>query len=511
MPLFGEPGAQVGYEVYPGPPGAPPIVLLHGFAASSAIFGSNLGDLCRSFTVVTIDLLGHGESDAPEELDPYLPEPAMARVIGLIDHLGYDRVMLCGHALGGALALRIALDYPHRVAGLVMINSGSAAGTPHWRNETQKRLEAIAARIRTEGTWFIRDSGLFPARSRRIPEEDRDRLAYDFDQTASAGLAGTAEGLVARVNAWERLPELLVPTLVIAGERDRDFMQGAPRMVAQMRQNRVQLVTFEDAGHAANLEEPDLFEEAVVGFAQEIGYLSGAPSARSGRFALVLAIGSIIVILLAGAAAAVILLTEDDQPAAPTPRTATVAGTPTAATAGTAAPSSSPELSPSPGAGATGTPAATETATAATQTPVPTATPTAAAPTPTNTAPAVQPTPVPPTPVPPTPTPAPPTPTPTPTETPTPTATPTPAGPTVSVFVTSDSSRPLEFGAGFNWTGGTPIAASWLITGPGSVLYQRNGFSTAAVVSSPGTYTVTVTVQFEDGTILEDSTTFTAG
>lgn len=496
MPLFGEPGAGIGYEIYPGPEGSPPIFLLHGFAASSSIFGSNIGDLAQKFTVITVDLLGHGESDAPVEVEPYGPEPAVARIVALMDELGYDHALFCGHSLGGALALRLALDYPERVAGLVMINSSSAAGTPRWRNETQPRLEQIAARIRAEGTWFIRESRLYPARSKRIPEEDRDRLSYDFDQTPAAGLAGTAEGLVARVNSWERLGELTVPVLAIAGDRDRDFMQGAPRMVAQMRQNRVQLVTFEEAGHAANLEEPDLFDEAVTGFAQEIGYLTAAAGESSRRTAIMLVAGSIIVALVAIAAAAIIILNRDDDPAevidpslgvgspaatvtTPVPGTTTTA---TAATPGTPAPATS-----SPGS--TGTPAATASPTS---TPRPTSTPNAG-----------NPTPIPPTPVP-TETPTP-TETATPTETPTATATSTPEGPSIVVSGPFGSGLTRSFGATVN----PPvfIVIDW--NSSAGVPSPSRGGSTNITFPGPGTYTVSATVIFEDGSFQTDSVTFT--
>ena len=505
MPLYGEPESQIGYEIYPGPSGSPPLLMLHGFAASSAIWGSNIADLARSFTVVTVDLLGHGESDAPEALEQYTPEPAIARVVGLMDHLGYERAMLCGHAVGGALALRVALDHPQRVAGIVMVNSSSASGTPHWRTETQPRLETIAERIQVEGTWFIRDSGLNPARSKRIPDEDRDRLTYDFDQTASAGLAGTAAGLVAQVNAWERLGELTVPALVIAGERDRDFMQGAPRMVGQMRQNRVQLVTFEDAGHAANLEEPDLFEDAVTSFAQEIGYIDERTGTRN-RTVLVMIVGSVITVLLAGAAAAIILFLGDsdaDTPAAaafsspsPTPATAEVSETPTPTREVT-----EPPATETP----TATPSSTETATptqTATVSPTTTNTP---FPTPTRT-PTRTPTPQP------TSTPAPtntpvPTATPTPTEVPPPTPTPTPSGP--QAFIVGGAvSGPLSVGFGVQVSGGTAITYRWSASG-GATPSPSNGPITTVTAPGPGSYTVTVTVFFEGGETRSDSTTFT--
>ena len=66
MPQFGEPGQRIGYEVLPHPESAPPLLLFHGFSASPAAFMLNLPALTKKFKVVTVDLLGHGESDAPK-------------------------------------------------------------------------------------------------------------------------------------------------------------------------------------------------------------------------------------------------------------------------------------------------------------------------------------------------------------------------------------------------------------------------------------------------------------
>ena len=130
MPLSGAPGALIAYEVHEGPAGAPPLLLIHGFTASSASFVSNIEGLTRHFTVIACDLLGHGGSDAPDDPVAYAPSRAMERLAGLLDELDYESVLVCGHSLGGALALRFALDYPGRVAGVIVINSASAATVP---------------------------------------------------------------------------------------------------------------------------------------------------------------------------------------------------------------------------------------------------------------------------------------------------------------------------------------------------------------------------------------------
>lgn len=279
MPRFGPAGQQIAYQVHPGPMGAPPIVLQHGFTASAASFLANIEDLTAHFTVVTVELLGHGESDAPAGIEPYRPGPACARLAGLFDHLGYDRVLLCGHSLGAALAIRFALDVPGRLAGLVVMNSSSAAGTPAWRERARAGMREMARRVREHGVDIIRGTPLYPAASRRLPSEARAAIERDFARLRPEGVAGTAEGLTIEVNAFERLGELAVPILVVIGDRDRPFVEAVPAFLAALPPELVSTVTLHGAGHAANLEQPGAFRDAVVGFARTIGYLREAQSA----------------------------------------------------------------------------------------------------------------------------------------------------------------------------------------------------------------------------------------
>ena len=412
MPLFGQPGERIAYALYPSlrEAGGPPLVLLHGFTASSAAFDANVTALRRHFTVVTVDLLGHGASDSPDAAAPYAPEPAVARLLALFDELGFGKVLLCGHSLGGALALRLALDAPERLSGLVVMNSMSAAGTPQWRENARAGMEEMARRARSEGTAFLKQTRLYPAHSKRLDERSRQLLVDAFEQLTPDGMAGTAEQLTANVNAWERHPELTVPLLVIVGDRDRDFVASAPGFVARFPAGLVRTAVLPEAGHAANIEQPRGFEEALVSFAREIAVLPAlesdqSPSAlsRLGGAALTV-VGVLLVVGGVGLLGASFLLTGNSssndrgvlaaQPAfTPTREIVTaVAGTraagPGAATAAAATPTSSNPTTPTPtqtlppAAAATRPPdAATPTATP-TRVPSPTATPVTPSPTP---------------------------------------------------------------------------------------------------------------------------------
>ncbi len=502
MPQFGQPGERIGYEVYPHPQGAPPLLLIHGFTASSASFANNLGPLRAHFTVVTVDLLGHGESDSPPGSVAYTPGKAVARIIALMDSLGYARALICGHSLGGALALRIALDQPDRVAGLIVINSNSAAGSPRWRDEVQPRLEEMATRIRAEGIGFLRESRLYPAASKRLPPEARAMLVRDFELLKPDGVAGTAEGLIARVNAFERLPELTVPTLIVVGNRDIEFVRNAPRMIASLRRNVVQMVTLEDAGHAANLEQPEVFNAAVVEFARGTGYLADRRKADGRKSLLYMALGGLLTALIAGGIAAFIITQGGDSNAGgfvPPTLTPTPFGTPPRNRSATPPGGATPAPSATGAATTPGSPAASATAATPTGT---TASPTAAStPTPTRTN---IPNPTPTTASPATPTTAPtetPTPTVTPTDTPTPTATatPTPVGPVVSIVGPSTVAGLSETYSLSAPPTPQQLKVTWSVGG-GSVVPQ-GGQSTTVTFSGKGCFQVSVAVLYASGNV----------
>ncbi len=268
--MFGEPGERIAYSVHEGPASAPAMMLVHGLTASRASFLTNIEGLSRHFTVVSTELLGHGDSDSPRDKLSYRPEAACERLIGLADELGLGRFFLCGHSLGGALALRVALDQPRRLRGLIVINSNSAAGSPKWHADRGPALAELGARAVNEGMDFIKRTRLYPAASKRLPADAKNALATSFDEMEPHAFAHTGTELSARVSSWARLGELRVPTLVVAGTRDRLFMENLPAMLAEMPSDYVQAVELEGAGHAANLEQPAEFEAVVVAFAESL-------------------------------------------------------------------------------------------------------------------------------------------------------------------------------------------------------------------------------------------------
>ena len=107
---------RLAYQVS-GPPGAPPMVLLHGLGERGASWGPVLGALAVRFRVYALDLRGHGDSDWPGS---YSFELMAGDVASLLDRLGLGAVTLVGHSMGGAVAYRVAMSRPDLVGRLIV-------------------------------------------------------------------------------------------------------------------------------------------------------------------------------------------------------------------------------------------------------------------------------------------------------------------------------------------------------------------------------------------------------
>ena len=116
----------------------PPVVLIHGFGLNRAIWQWQLPALTPHFSVLTYDLLGHGESAPPAGT----PDLAMfaGQLLRLMDGRGIERAAVVGFSLGGMIARRFALDHPDRLSALAILHS------PHDRSPAER--EAVRARVR---------------------------------------------------------------------------------------------------------------------------------------------------------------------------------------------------------------------------------------------------------------------------------------------------------------------------------------------------------------------------
>ncbi|MFW5714320.1 MAG: alpha/beta fold hydrolase, partial [Brevefilum sp.] len=203
-------GTQLGYDVFGR--GGPPIILVHGFGLNRKIWYPVVKEYLHNQQVILPDVRGHGESDAPE--GAYHMSLLAEDLLNLMAFLSIDRAIICGHSMGGYITLAFADAYPDLMSGMGLITTRAGADTEKGR---AGRYESIDA-VKKEGPTALADS-LAPrlTHDEALVQEMRAMLA----ETSPAGIIGAQKGMAQRPDRMNLLPEITVPSLVVAGGQDQ--------------------------------------------------------------------------------------------------------------------------------------------------------------------------------------------------------------------------------------------------------------------------------------------------
>jgi len=249
-----------------------PVLLLHGFTGR----GRNWLPLLHPspFTLhpsqfLTVDLLGHGKTDAPADATRYKMAFAAADLASLILDLTTPPIHLVGYSMGGRLALYLAWHYPHLFRSLVLESSSPGLASEAERQTRRAGDEQLAQRLEQAGLEaFVDDWQALPlfASQSRLPDEVRQQLRQQRLQNNPLGLAHSLRGMGtgAQPSLWEQLPQLHLPVLLLAGELDSKFVTLAQQMAAHLPHAQLRLIP--SAGHTIHLEQPSAWVEAVSAF-----------------------------------------------------------------------------------------------------------------------------------------------------------------------------------------------------------------------------------------------------
>jgi len=249
------------------------LLLLHGFTGSASTWRPFLPSWSRRFRVIAVDVLGHGQSDAPLNPTRYSTECAVSDLAQLLDQLEVRQAHLLGYSMGGRLALSFAMVQPERVRSLILESSSPGLGTAEERAERVRSDEALAARIEREGIErfvdYWENIPLFHS-MRRLPEDVRLAIRRQRLANSPRGLAGSLRGMGtgAQPSWWDRLLRLTMPVQLIVGELDGKFCAIGRRMSKLIPDCR--LVEVENAGHAVHVERADFFDTIVMDFLTSI-------------------------------------------------------------------------------------------------------------------------------------------------------------------------------------------------------------------------------------------------
>lgn len=248
-----------------------PLLLLHGFTGSANSWQS-IRPMLASRRVIRVDLIGHARTSAPADPQRYRMERAVDDLTALLDRLAIDRVDLLGYSMGARLALHIGLAAPQRLRRLVLEGGTYGIASPEERAQRVANDHALAERIEREGVEaFIRYWETIPlfATQATLAPHLREGQRYERAMHTARGLANSLRGMGtgAQTCLLERLPELSVPTLLIAGQLDTKFVALARQMHEAIGPSRLEIIA--GAGHNVHLEQPEAFCSALLHFLSE--------------------------------------------------------------------------------------------------------------------------------------------------------------------------------------------------------------------------------------------------
>lgn len=240
------------------------VLLLHGIGGGRSIWGESgsgtLGALAvAGFLALSLDFPGYGDTPGPAGMDPFV-----AAVAAAIAHVAPRRVVLVGHSMGGMVAQEVVARRPELVSRLILCGTSPSFGKPDgdWQREfiTQRTAPLDAGQTMADLAAVLVPQMIGPG---SLPEGVK--LATHCMSGVNAAAYRRALECIVTFDRRANLGNIHVPTLLVAGEHDRN----APSAVMRKMAGAIAGSTFiemKGIGHLQNLEAPDEFDALVLNF-----------------------------------------------------------------------------------------------------------------------------------------------------------------------------------------------------------------------------------------------------
>jgi 3-oxoadipate enol-lactonase len=252
----------------------PAVILIHGFPLCRRMWHPQIGPLTDAgFRVVTLDLRGFGESEAPD--GPYSMEVFADDVVALMDHLGLEQAIIGGMSMGGYVLLNMLERHFRRVSAACFIVTRAAAD-----DETaQANRTRLAHGAREAGPRIVAEAFEKILFAEQTPLRRPDLVAevrHWMMGTDPRGLAGGLLAMRDRKDYTAELGRLDLSALVVGAEQDR-AIAAEHTAVFEQHLPRATVCRIPGGGHLANLETPSRFNDCLIDF---LHGLSSAPASE---------------------------------------------------------------------------------------------------------------------------------------------------------------------------------------------------------------------------------------
>jgi pimeloyl-ACP methyl ester carboxylesterase len=251
-----------------------PIVFVHEFAGDHRSWEPQMRYFARSYRCIAFNARGYPPSDVPEDGEKYSQDRARDDIRAVLDGLAIAKAHVVGLSMGGFATLHFGLQYPERALSLVVAGCGYGA-QPGKREQFQEEVERTAQRIASAGMEnAASDYAMGPTRVQLQNKDPRGwaEFARMLAEHSSMGSSLTMRGVQKRrpslYDLVERMKRLTVPTLIVTGDEDEPCLD--PGLLMKRTIPSAGLVVLPNSGHAINLEEPGLFNQACETFLHRV-------------------------------------------------------------------------------------------------------------------------------------------------------------------------------------------------------------------------------------------------
>jgi len=256
--------SKIYYEYHnPSDRADPGVLFLHGLGSCSEDWGLQIPIVSERYWVLALDMPGHGQSSQPAGW-PSIEDMALPTASVVKEH-SESPVHVVGLSLGGAVAMQLALAHPETVRSLTLVNTFAKlrSGSSGLFRKLVRIAFVVLGRMDRVGGWVA--AGLFP-------ESEQELLR----QAAAERIASNPRGAylraiwaATRFDIRDRLNEINIPTLVVAGELDTTVSMNAKKELASHIPG-AQLVVIPDSGHATPIDAAEAFNRTLLDFLSKL-------------------------------------------------------------------------------------------------------------------------------------------------------------------------------------------------------------------------------------------------
>ncbi|WP_213189905.1 alpha/beta fold hydrolase [Cloacibacterium caeni] len=237
--------------------GKKPLVLLHGFMENTTIWNEMEAHLSKDFTLIKIDLPGHGKSKVYQEI--HTVELMAEKVKEVIDALKLEKINLLGHSLGGYVSLAFAENFPEILESMTLFFSTTVADDEEKKQIRKRSIAVIDENFET----FVKTSipNLFSNNEKDILEGKIELAKNIAKSTDKEGVKAAQLGMAERPDRTEILENLDAKILIIAGKYDNAVKTENLLKIIPEKTNIKTYVL--DCGHNGHWEKPTICAEII--------------------------------------------------------------------------------------------------------------------------------------------------------------------------------------------------------------------------------------------------------